>query len=53
MKKEFAKCIPGPMLMISIIVLDEIGSLGLGVWGRTAVFVPLFIGVYASARLWR
>lgn len=51
--KPIGDAIIGACLMGSIIVLDEMGGLGLGIWGRVAVFLLLYIAITGTALRWR
>ena len=42
----FGDAIVGVCLMGAIIALDEMAGLGLGVWGRLVVFLPLLIAIH-------
>lgn len=44
----FKDTIIGVCLMGAIIALDEMAGLGLGVWGRLVVFLPLLTAIHAA-----
>ena len=50
MKRTRSVCI-SLLLMISIIALDELTGMQLGVWGRVAVFLPVYTAILIAG--WR